>query len=176
MTGTPVPTILTRRLKLRGHEASDFDTLKAIWSDPDIVRFIGGVARPATQVWTNLLRNRGLWDVLGYGYWLAEDRKTGQFVGEVGFADFKRETEPSISGAPECGWIIAPSAHGKGYASEAVTAIHDWLDDALSGQKSVCIIAHENAPSIRIAEKVGYQPCGEVMFNGELTRYFERQP
>ncbi|MEQ9316696.1 MAG: GNAT family N-acetyltransferase [Henriciella sp.] len=172
--GKPVPVILTERLRLRGHEASDFDTLARIWSDPVIVQFIGGKARTATEVWTTIQRNRGLWQTLGYGYWLAEDRRTGDFVGEIGFADFHRETEPLFWGVPECGWIIAPDHHGKGYASEAVGAVHGWFDTEMDAEQSVCIIDADNTASIRISDKLGYVPAGTVLFNGSEVGFYKR--
>ncbi|MEQ8557777.1 MAG: GNAT family N-acetyltransferase [Henriciella sp.] len=175
MSGSPVPVLLTGRLKLRGVEASDFDRLVAHWSHPETIRFIGGAARPPDQVWArNVLGSRGLWPLLGYGYWLAEDRKTGDYVGEVGFADFHRNTEPAFWGVPECGWVISPDRFGQGYASEAVGAIHDWLDAELSVPKSVCIIDKDNHASIRIAEKFGYKQNGTVRMNGEDICFFER--
>jgi RimJ/RimL family protein N-acetyltransferase len=175
MSARPVPVILTHRLKLRAHEASDFEVLATHWAHPETIRFIGGQARSAQDVWTrNILRNRGLWEVLGYGYWLAEDRKSGDFVGEVGFADFHRETEPAFWGVPECGWVISPDHFGKGYASEAVGAIHDWLDGELAGAKSVCVIDKDNHASIRIAEKFGYEQNGTVRMNDEDICFFER--
>ena len=175
MIANPVPVILTARLKLRAHEASDFEALAAHWSHPDTIRFIGGTARTPHEVWNrNVLRNRGLWQVLGYGYWLVEDRKSGDFVGEVGFADFHRDPEPSFWGVPECGWVISPDKFGQGFASEAVKAIHDWLDEAFETDRSCCIIDHDNAASIRIAEKIGYVQKGTVRFNDEDVMYFER--
>lgn len=175
MSGRPVPVLLTERLKLRAHEPGDFDTLAAHWSHPETIRYIGGQARSPQDVWSrNILRNRGLWEALGYGYWLAEDRRTGAFVGEVGFADFHRDTEPAFWGLPECGWVIAPDRFGQGYASEAVGAVHDWLDSELSVAKSVCIIDEDNHASIRIAGKFGYEQRGTVRMNDEDVLYFER--
>jgi len=43
-----------------------FEALAAHWSHPDTIRFIGGTARTPHEVWNrNVLRNRGLWQVLG---------------------------------------------------------------------------------------------------------------
>ena len=175
MRGRPVPVILTERLRLRGVEASDFETLKAHWSHPDTIRFIGGLARPPQLVWTrSVLGSRGLWATLGYGYWFVEDRRTGDFVGEVGFADFHRDSEPDFWGLPECGWVISPALHGKGYASEAVKAIHDWFDIEVDEPKSVCIIDEENHASRRIAARIGYHQARTVRLDGKDVLYFER--
>lgn len=175
MSGRPVPVLLTKRLKLRGVEAGDFETLRAHWTHPDTVRFISGQPRSPHLVWTrSVLNSRGLWALLGYGYWLVEDRRTGGFAGEVGFADFHRASEPDFWGLAECGWVIAPALHGKGLASEAVAAIHDWFDAECDEPKSVCIIDHDNHASRRIAAKTGYKQAGTVHIDGKDVLYFER--
>ena len=42
------------------------------------------------------LFDHGLWSLLGFGYWAIEEKAAGGFVGELGFADFKRDIEPSL--------------------------------------------------------------------------------
>jgi RimJ/RimL family protein N-acetyltransferase len=37
------PRIRTERLVLRGHRLDDFPDALAMWSDPDVTRFIGGL-------------------------------------------------------------------------------------------------------------------------------------
>ena len=68
---------------------------------------------------TRLLRYAGHWWLLGFGYWVLQEKATGAFVGELGFAQWKRELEPAIQ-VPEAGWVLATAAHGKGYATEAL--------------------------------------------------------
>jgi RimJ/RimL family protein N-acetyltransferase len=48
-----------------------------------------------------LLRYVGHWSLLGFGYWILEERATGEFVGEVGFSDYKRDVEPALGAVPE---------------------------------------------------------------------------
>ncbi len=167
------PTILTERLVLSVHALEDFEDIVALWADQDVVRYVGGVTRDRQDTWFTHLRNRGLWDILGYGYWVVRERKTGVFVGEVGFADFKRGMQPDISGRPEAGWVIAPSGWGKGYASEAVKAAHDWLDETLPG-RSTCIIEPGNDASMRVADKIGYRDIGPSEYRGQTVIVFER--
>ena len=147
--------------------------MAAMWADEEVVRHIGGQTRSAQDAWFAHLRNRGLWEILGYGYWIVRERKTETFVGEVGFADFMRGIEPDISGRPEAGWVLTKSAWGKGYAREAVKAAHDWLDEALPG-RSTCIIDLDNHASIRVAEGVGYHEIGPTDYRGEPILLFER--
>ncbi|MHA7898708.1 MAG: GNAT family N-acetyltransferase [Henriciella sp.] len=167
------PTLLTARLSLKPSTYEDYQDMAAMWADPEVVTYIGGQTRDPQDAWFAHLRNRGLWDMLGYGYWIVRERRTDKFVGEVGFADFKRGLEPDISGRPEAGWVLAKSAWGKGYASEATKAAHDWLDEVLPG-RSTCIIDPDNGGSIKVAERLGYQEIGPSDYRGDPILLFER--
>ena len=94
------PTILTERLKLSAPQASDYEDFAATWADKEVVRFIGGEPRNAQDSWLTLARNAGLWTLLGYGPWIVRERRTGDFVGDMGFADYRRGMTPDISGSP----------------------------------------------------------------------------
>lgn len=169
------PTLETERLVLRLHSIADFRESLALWRDPEVTRFVGG--RPFTQeeIWSRLVRYVGHWALMGFGYWAVEEKSTGRFLGEVGFADFKRNIEPSFEGMPEIGWAIAPHAHGKGYATEAVRAAIAWGDAHLAAARTVCIIAPENRPSIRVAEKCGYREFLRTTYKDHPTIVFVRE-
>ncbi len=156
------PRIETPRLRLRAHREEDFADIAAMWADPAVVRHVTGVPSTPKESWFRMLRYRGLWSVLGFGYWCVRDRDTGRYVGDVGFADFRRETEPSIAGLPEAGWVLASWAQGGGRASEAVGAALRWLDRETAHREAVCLIARENGASARIAAKHGFAAAGVV--------------
>lgn len=145
-----------------------------MWADPVVTRHITG--KPATQQesWTRLLRYVGHWELLGFGYWAVVETESGRFAGEVGFADFKREIDPPLHGTPEIGWVVAPWAHGRGFATEAVSAAVAWGDAHLQGSRSACLIDPENRASIRVAEKCGYRQYAETTYLGGPTILFER--
>jgi len=167
------PTLLTRRLSLKPCTLNDYEDMAAMWADQDVVTHVGGQTRDGQDAWFAHLRNRGLWDMLGYGYWIVRERRTEIFVGEVGFADFKRGLQPDISGWPEAGWVLAKSAWGKGYATEANQATHAWLDEILPG-RSTCIINPDNTASIQVANKLGYTELGPTDYRGDPVILFER--
>ena len=171
----PVPAIETARLLLRGHRAGDYATCQAIWTDPEVVRYIGGRPSTAEEVWKRLLQYRGFWSVLGYGYWAVEEKASGRHIGDVGYADLKREIVPSLEGMLEFGWVLATQAHGKGYASEAVAAVSAWGQAHLGDRREVCIIAPENLASIRVAEKAGFRRCRETSYHGSPSLVFVRR-
>jgi len=167
--------IETERLVLDAHVADDFESLAAMWADPDVVKHIGGRPASAQESWMRLLRYRGLWPVLGYGYWAVRDKRNGRFAGDVGFADFRREIEPPITGVPEAGWVFAVWAQGHGFAGEALGAALAWLDSTVSIDCSVCLIAPDNKPSIRLAERNGFLEAKTVSFAGERTLLLSRR-
>lgn len=174
VTPSAVPVLQTERLTLRGHSLADFDESAAMWADPLVTRYIGGRPSTAEEAWARLLRYAGLWALLGYGYWAVRERETDRFVGEVGLADFRREITPSLQGAPEVGWVLAPWSHGHGYATEAVRAALAWADAHLPARRTVCIIAPQNAVSVRVALKCGFHHFARGTYKAEETAIYER--
>ncbi|RAO77073.1 GNAT family N-acetyltransferase [Dyella jiangningensis] len=169
-----VPVLDTARLRLRAHRAEEHAERVAIWSDPEVTRFIGGRPLTGEEVWRRFLQYMGLWDVLGYGYWAVEEKSTGRYIGDIGFADFKRDLQPSLEGMLEFGWVLAAHAHGKGYASEAVAAAIGWAEQYRPSLRAVCIIDPANLPSIRVAEKAGFKRWQETTYHGGPTIVFSR--
>ena len=152
-----IPEIVTDRLRLRARAMDDFASTAALWADPLVTRFIGGRPFSEEEAWARLLRYAGHWLYMGFGYWAVEERATGSFVGEVGFAENKkRDLQPSIHNIPELGWVLIPRAHGRGYATEAARAALDWGSTHLSSASTVCLIHPENCASIRVAGKCGF--------------------
>jgi len=171
-----VPILESERLKLRGHRLEDFAQCATMWADPLVIRYVGGKPLTEEESWTRFLRYAGHWSLLGFGYWVAEEKTSGKFVGEIGFADYKRDLEPSLKGVPEIGWVLASSAHGRGYATEAVRAAVAWGDKQFEGARTACIIAPDNLASIRVAEKCGYRQFQLATYKGHPTLMFERKP
>jgi RimJ/RimL family protein N-acetyltransferase len=159
------PILLSARLRLRPHVRSDYPACKALWQHPETIRFIGGVARSDQDVWFRLLRYRGMWPLQGYGFWVFEDRTTGEFLGEGGLMDARREMA-GLQDIPEAGWALMPHAAGRGIATEAMSAVLDWADAQLSADRTGCIIDPGNAASLRVAAKLGYVETGRPGFHG----------
>lgn len=170
----PAPALETERLTLRGHTPADFDECAAMWADPLVTRHIGGRPSTAEETWARLVRYAGMWALLGFGYWVARERETGRFVGEVGFADFRREITPSFDGAPEVGWALAASAHGRGFATEAVRAALAWADAHLPAPRTVCMINPENTASIHVAARCGFREQTRTTYKDAEVWIYER--
>ncbi|MEA2998576.1 MAG: hypothetical protein QOH04_546 [Sphingomonadales bacterium] len=169
-----VPIVETERLRLRAFRESDLEAQAKVMGDPEVVRHLGGTPFSREETWRRIAMASGLWPLLGYGYWAVERKEDGAYLGQAGFADFKRDLQPSIEGGPEMGWIFAPGAQGHGYASEAVAAGLEWIDRALNPPEVTAIIDHQNAPSIRVAEKNGFSMREEATYRGAPILLFRR--
>jgi RimJ/RimL family protein N-acetyltransferase len=168
-----IPVLETARLTLSGHRVEDLDDSLAMWSDPEVTRFVGGKTFAREEVWARLLRYLGHWALSGYGFWQVRERATGRFVGEVGFADFKRDLALSFDGAPEAGWVLAPWSQGHGYATEAMVAALDWIT-AAGHPRTVCMIDPPNLASLRVAAKCGYRELARTLYKRTEVVVLER--
>lgn len=174
MSEKVAPVVQTERLVLRGHRLDDLPACLALWSAPEVTRFIGGRPNSEEEVWARLLRYVGHWRLMGFGFWLIEERSSGSVIGEAGLADFKRDLELSFGSTPEMGWVLAPSAHGMGYATEAVRAVLAWAGTHLASPRTGCMIHPDNAASIRVAERCGYEEFHRTTYKGGPTVLFRR--
>jgi len=171
-----VPILAGERIRLRGHRPDDLDAYTALWSDETVVRFIGGQPLGKSDCWARILRFRGMWSVMGFGFWVVEDVRTGALIGEAGIMDMKREIEPSLDGTLETGWALLPAFHGQGLAREVMDLVLDWVDIHHPTIPQSCIIAEQNAPSMRLAAKLGFTESGRGTFHGAGLVHFRRRP
>jgi RimJ/RimL family protein N-acetyltransferase len=167
------PTIETPRLRLRAHRRDDLQPCFAMWSNPEVCKFIGQ-ASSEQQTWARILAYAGHWELMGFGYWAIElaDEKT--FVGEIGLADFHRDIADSMRGVPELGFAIDSAFGGNGYATEAARSVLAWADANLDHERTVCLINEQNAKSVGVAQKVGYTIFERAAFRGTPTLFLAR--
>lgn len=170
----PSLSIGTDRLVLRPPTLADFDETSAMYGDAHVVRHLGGRAFTHEESWARLMRHVGHWQIFGFGFWVVRERQGGAYVGEVGFGEFRRDIHPSLEGSPEIGWVLAPFAQGRGYATEAALAVQEWTESRHGACRTVCIIATENAASIRVAAKCGYTEFTRTTYRNSPVILFER--
>jgi RimJ/RimL family protein N-acetyltransferase len=167
------PTLETKRLRLRHHTKDDFQNLVTMWSEPKVFQFIGGKAFSTQQTWGKLLGCIGHWALMDYGYWLVEEKVTGQFVGQIGFANQMRGIS-EIEDLPEMGWVLSSHCHGKGFATEGVEASLEWANSNISSPLSACIISPENLSSLKVAKKFSFKEVRTMTYQDSLTTVFLR--
>lgn len=160
----------TERLLLRLPRLEDAEALLALHTDPEAMRFIGGVhpdaaSDPAFPIRRWLER----WDANGYGQLVAARRHDGAVLGRIGLVvwdtrSWRITTAPEAGpyGQPELGWALVRAHWGYGYATEAARAVRDWARADLGIRRLISVIAPENRASSRVAEKLGAVP-GETI-------------
>ena len=170
------PALETPRLRLRAHTLQDFAALGAMWVETSVYTHILG--RPSTpeESWNRLLRYCGHWALLGFGYWVVEEKATGKYVGEMGFADYHRDITPSLEQRPELGWALVTGAQGKGYATEALTEIITWGDAHFGSRETACMISPKNTASLNVANKLGFTESFRATYQSSEAVVFFRTP
>jgi len=104
----------------------------------------------------DLKRYRKYPELMKWSVWLIFRASDKVCIGDIGF-----KGTPDINGAVEIGYSVDAQARKLGYGCEAVKGLTDYALE--HGQVSIvqadCL--KDNAPSIRILEKVGYKKINE---------------
>ena len=106
----------------------------------------------------------------GMSLWAAVERESGRAIALAGFQweqiDGRRELD--------IGCVVAADAQQRGYGTEASIAI---LDAALAAgfERITAMTGPDNAPALRILEKLKFTPQGETTFEGRRYAFFVRQ-
>ena len=145
----------TTRLTLRRFTTADEDNLVELDGDPEVMRFLtGGKPTPREEI-----RDRILPRLLayyerseGFGFWAAEEKSTGHFVGWFHFRPRLREPR---AGEIELGYRLRRSAWGKGYATEGSRALIRKGFTELGVERVFAETMAVNLGSRRVMEKSG---------------------
>jgi RimJ/RimL family protein N-acetyltransferase len=168
------PRIETERLVLRAWRKDDFRPYHAILQQPEVHRHFGPQPMAAEECWRRLMASVGGWQFNGFGTWAVETKADGRLVGNVGLFTAWRDLEPEFGEQPEMGWIMASETHGRGLASEACVAALDWAAANLPPTPIWAIIAPANAPSLILAERLGFERVHETQYHGDPTVVLRR--
>jgi RimJ/RimL family protein N-acetyltransferase len=79
----------------------------------------------------------------------------GEFLGMAGIVDLELTADQG-----EIGYLVTEAARGRGVAGRALRLVTDWALDELGLLRVELLIDVDNAASIRVAERVGYQRDG----------------
>ncbi|SFB25954.1 GNAT family N-acetyltransferase [Clostridium frigidicarnis] len=100
----------------------------------------------------------------GFETWMIVDKNNKRIIGDIGF-----HGRPNENGEVEVGFGLVEHERGKGFGSESLNAIMDWLNfqESVKVINAECLIS--NKPSARILKKAGLK---EVNRDNELI-YWE---
>ncbi|MGA4718678.1 GNAT family N-acetyltransferase [Fictibacillus nanhaiensis] len=152
----------TERLKFRPYTTEDFSFFASLWSDPDVVQFIGkGVTRSEEEARKSFEE----WLLPGYregrGLFLIEHRESLVPIGHAGIV------QQTIDGKKEfeIGYWLAKEYWGSGYATEAAVYFKNYAVQELGISRLICLIQRKNNKSISVASRLGMTLLKEATFN-----------
>jgi RimJ/RimL family protein N-acetyltransferase len=157
------PVVDTERLLLRCPEPADLAARMPITGDAETMRFIGGVQDEAEN-WARILRYAGHFAFFGYGVFAVVERSSGDLIGEIGLGHFARGLGSDFDDAVEAAWLVRRQSAGRGYAAEALAAVLAWHEGRFGAARIVCMIAPDNAASLRLADKMGFARFRDALY------------
>lgn len=174
MTCVPLasPTLRTDRLVLRPFSDADAHGLLALHSNPHVLRYWD------SPPWSERERAERF---------IAACRQMADYGTGVRLAIVRASDERFIGWCSLTGWnpnfrsarltyILADTAWGHGYATEAVRAVLSWGFDALNLNRIQAETDTRNVASARVLEKMGFEREGtlrqDCIVNGEVSDSF----
>ena len=149
----------TERLRLRPAGIRDVDEYVALSEDPEVTRFVDALdARAAEE---RLRANEREWRDRGHGMFAVLDRRDGRFLGRAGLKYWPQFDETEV------GWVLRRDVWGRGYASEAASAILDWGFAVVPATYFTAMIDPDNDRSIRVARRLGLTPLRRDILVGD---------
>ncbi|NJK50896.1 GNAT family N-acetyltransferase [Candidatus Gracilibacteria bacterium] len=159
----------TERLHLRPCQIEDLDFLHELWIDADIRRYLFDdriISREEALFFLDLSiksfnHNR-------YGLWLFFEGQNHLIAGFAGLLNFSLEAPSLIFGTRSQFW-------GRGYATEAVSAVLKYAFDRLNCDRIIADVDEPNKASIRVLEKIGMTKLRQDLVNGRPLWYYEQR-
>ncbi|MGK9172093.1 GNAT family N-acetyltransferase [Yokenella regensburgei] len=134
----------TPRLTLSPFTDADWPFFLALRQSPDIMRFMGNIA---AEFDTRTLFTTRLSDENAF---IIRD-SSGEALGDIGL-----QISPQHPQEADVGYSIAPFAQGKGFASEALTALRDHAFKQTAVTALNAWVLADNQGSVRVLEKLGF--------------------
>jgi RimJ/RimL family protein N-acetyltransferase len=154
----------TERLLLRPPTPEDRSHYHAHFTQPEVERWLRPSPLPPfnSGALDELIEgDQAHWSDHGFGPWVLIEQETGAFAGRGGLHWTTVEDVAMV----ELAWSVEPRLHGNGYATEMALAAAAWASE-MQIERLIALVLPANAPSRRVAEKVGFQPDGEVEHAG----------
>lgn len=158
----------TERLVLSGWGMNQVDDLVRLHGTHSVARYLTLSGEPWTQEqareavahWIELFETRRL------GKMRLTRKSDGAFIGRAGFGIYPPTDEP------ELGFALFEEHHGQGYATEAATALRDWIFRETDAPRFLGFADTRNKPSLAVLSKIGMVKTKvEVEPNGLLCQF-----
>ena len=157
--------LVTPRLVLRQWLPRDLPEFAALNADPEVMRYFPSVLdRQASDALA--AKAEALIEEHGWGFWVAEDRASGQLAGMIGL----HIPAPELPFSPcvEVGWRLARPFWGQGLATEGAKAALDFAWNVLKLEEVVSFTAVQNKPSQAVMQRLGMKADAQTFLHPAL--------
>ncbi|MBO4785769.1 MAG: GNAT family N-acetyltransferase [Prevotella sp.] len=180
----------TKRILLRPWQDSDAETLFKYASDPDVgpragwpphksveesLEIIHTVFNKDTTTWAIVLKETGQpmeqreqSDACIDSAESRERKTEGHVIGAMGYGASCDCKLPTRDGEPIVGYWVAKPYWNKGYCTEALQLMLDYIRNNTSLTSLLCGHFVDNPASGRVMEKCGFVPTGEECYDETL--------
>jgi RimJ/RimL family protein N-acetyltransferase len=141
--------IETARLYLRQFMPNDLDELYRIYSDPEIMKYVGKGVRTRAETESAIHNMLKHWEENNFGMWAVVHKTDRKMIGRCGLCFLDKTPEV------ELGYALDKLYWNQGLATEASIASLNYGFEILQLERIVAIARPENIASQRVMQKVG---------------------
>jgi len=159
----------TERFRLQLLRPLDAEPLQRLYGDPEAMRYVGadGSVRTPEQTAAGVGRLIDHQHEHGFSLWAVAGRDHGEVIGVAGLV-LVEMAGPEV----EVVYELVRDAWGRGIATEVGRACLDVAFGPLGLERVVALSYPENAPSVRVMQKIGMRDDGEFEAYGrQMVRY-----
>lgn len=157
----------TDRLRLRPCQNDDLDSLHELWTDADVRQFLFDdrlISREEARSFIDT--SAATFTERKYGLWLFFEHQSDRIAGFAGLLLSSEELPNLIFGT-------RPQLWGRGYATEAASAVLRYAFDVLSIEQVVADVDEPNKASIRVIERLGMSRTRREIVNERPLLYYQ---
>ncbi len=176
---TSIPRLETPRLVLRALEPGDAPAIFAILADPETVRYWSTPPMQSVAEAEALIARDAQYIAEGSGQrWALCPREGGDTIGTISLFRFDEQSDRA-----EIGYVLARETWGKGFMSEALSAVIDYAFDTLHLRRLEADTDPRNEGSVKLLARMGFAREGllrerwvvageisDTLFSGLLAR------
>ncbi len=165
-----LPLLETTRLRLRHPRSTDIENIYALGRNPNVMRYISkGKPQTRKEAEADLDRRIRISEEQGdkgQGFWFAEEKATGEFVGWFVLNNLDKSEEIEI------GYRLLEEKWNKGYATEGSQRLLKYAFQKLKLPEVVAVALEENIGSTMVMKKIGMQYIKAAPFYGFDCVYY----
>ncbi len=145
----------TQRLYIRPVQIEDKDAMFRYRSEPETSQFLSMVPESADDIAAMILKTPSEIDIQGTWFQFAVlEQATNTFIGDIGVHFLTTDTENK---QVEIGYTLDKNFRGKGYATEALTWLIDFLFTDLNKHRIIASVDPINTPSMKLLERLKFR-------------------